>query len=230
MATRWLDISDMLEGRGKRLGLPDDSADMVLAAWNVLQNIVDTYDIPSYMVNNDSMFQTLPGRTSYPLPEDFGRLLGTSDQQYLNVGGTGDSGLYLAGGSTKAFSIAFREAIAFRSQSTLQQGKPSHFTLSGRQIVLDPPPDTNGGANYLAQGVYMAAVQRPDLDLQDEIILDEPTALVAGTLYQIASDRGLPQAAALKDEYASLLSAVVNNAARKKLKMFYPRWPARWTR
>jgi hypothetical protein len=76
----------------------------------------------------------------------------------------------------------------------------------------------------------MAAVQRPDLNLQDEIILDEPTALVAGTLYQIAADRGLPQAATLKDEFASLLSAVVNNAARKKLRYFYPRWPSRWTR
>jgi hypothetical protein len=230
MTTRWIDLADMLEGRAKRLGLPDDTADLLLAAWNVLQNMTDTYDLPSYMIQNDAIFQTLPGQTTYPLPEDFGRLLGTSDQQYINTGGTGDSGLYLAGGSSSAFSIVFREAIAFRSQSRLQQGKPSHFTLSGRRIVLDPPPDTNGGAHYLCQGVYMAAVQRPDLNLQDEIVLDEPTAIVAGTLYQMAADRGLPQAATLKDEYTALLSAVVNNAARKKLKYFYPRWPARWTR
>ena len=231
MTTRWSDIADMLEGRAKRLGIPDDVADMLLAAHNVLQNIVDTYDLPSYLVNNDAMFQTLPGHTTYPLPEDFGRLLGTTDQLYTGASGsTGQSGLFLVGGSDKPFPLHFVEAIAFRNQATREPNKPQHFTLSGRQLVLDPPPDTNGGENYIGQGVYMACVTRPDLDLEGEILLPEPTAIIAGTLYQIASDRGLPQAAALEKEHTALLSAVANNAARAKLKLHYQRWPTRWTR
>ena len=231
MTMRWVDLADMLEGRAKRLGIPDDAADLLLAAWNVLSNMTDTYDLPSFMVQNDAMFQTLPGHTSYPLPEDFGRLLGTTDQLYLGASGeTGQSGIFLVGGTDKPFPLPFREAIAFRNQATLEWNKPQHFTLAGRRIVLDPPPDANKGANYIAQGVYMASVLRPDLDLEGEILLNEPTALVAATLYQVASDRGLPQAAALEKEHTAMLSAVVNNAARQKLKLHYPRYPTRFTR
>jgi hypothetical protein len=231
MTTRWFDVADMMEGRAKRLGIPDDTGDLLLAAWNVLQNMVDAYDLPSYMLNNDAMFQTLPGHTTYPLPDDFGRFLGTTDQLYLGASGsTGQSGLFLAGGTEKPFALPFREAIAFRNQATLELGKPQQFTLSGRMIVLDPPPDTNGGANYIGQGVYMACVQRPDLGLEGDILLNEPTALVAATLYQIASDRGLPQAAALEKEHTAMLSALVNNAARAKVKLYQQRWPVRWTR
>ena len=230
MTMRWTDVADLLESRAKRLGIVDDVADLILSAWNVLQNFVDVYDLPSYIVTNESLFQTLPGHTSYPLPEDFGRLLSTKDQQYVGTGSTGDSGIYLAGGSVSAFPLNFVEAIAFRRQSTREPNKPQHFTISGRQLVLDPPPDSNGGANYLGQGTYMACVVRPDLDLQNEILLPETTAIVASVLYQIASDRGLPQAAALEKEHTALLSAVVNNAARTRQKYHYPRWPTRFTR
>lgn len=230
MTMRWSDLADMLESRAKRIGLPDDVSDLILSAWNVLSNFVDVYDLPSYIVTNESLFQTLPGHTTYPLPEDFGRLLSTKDQQYLNVGGTGDSGIYLSGGSVSPFPLNYVEPIAFRRQSTLEANKPQHFTISGRQLVLDPPPDTNGGNNYLGQGTYMACVVRPDLDLQGEILLPEASSIVASVLYQIASDRGLPQAASLEKEHTALLSAVVNNAARARLRYFYPRWPQRFTR
>jgi hypothetical protein len=231
MTTRWTDLADMLEGRAKRLGIPDDIGDLLLAAWNVLQNMVDTYDLPSFLVNNDAMFQTLPGHTTYPLPEDFGRLLATTDQLYLGASGeTGQSGIFLARGTDRPFSLSFMEAIAFRNQATREWNKPQHFTLSGRMLVLDPPPDAIGGTNYIGQGVYMASVPRPDLDLQGEILLNEPTAIVSATLYQVASDRGLPQAQALEKEHTAMLSAVVNNAARMKLKLHTQRWPVRWTR
>ena len=59
------------------------------------------------------------------------------------------------------------------------------------------------------------------------MLLDEPQFLVVATLYQIAADRGIPQAGSLEKEHMRQLSALVNNAARAKQKFFTNRWPMR---
>jgi hypothetical protein len=230
MAFRWSDFADIIESRMRRIGLVDDIADAILVGWSVLQNLVDTYDLPAYYRFNEAMFQTLPGATTYPLPEDFGRLLKTRDQMYLGTPGTGQSGLFLAGGTLTPFPLNFDEPIAFRNGARAQHGKPSHFTLAGRQLVLDPPPDDNKGDHYLGQGVYMARVERPDLSLEGDIYLDEPSVLVTATLYQMAADRAMPQMQTLLVEQKALMGALVNNAARARQRYFYQRWPVRWTR
>jgi hypothetical protein len=230
MSFRWSDFADQIESRMKRLGLPDDVADGILTGWAVLQNFVDTYDLPAYYRFNDALFQTIPGGTTYPLPEDFGRLVKVRDQLYLGTPGTGQSGLFLSGGDVSPFPLYYEEPIAFRGGRRAQPGKPSRFTLSGRQLIMAPAPDDNGGADYLGEGVYMARVERPDLSLEGEILLDEPSVLVTATLYQMTADRGLPQSASLLIEQKSLMGALVNNAARARTKLYTQRWPVRWTR
>lgn len=230
MSFRWMDFADQIESRMRRLGVPDDVADALLVAHNVLQNFVDVYDLPGYHRFNDAMFQTLSGQTTYPLPEDFGRLLKVRDQLFLGTPGTGQSGFFLAGGDLAPFPLNYDEPIAFRNGVRSQRGKPHHFTMSGRQLILDPPPDDNKGDNYLGQGVYVAKVERPDLGLEGEIYLEEPSVLISATLYQMASDRGLPQVQTLLAEHTSLMSAMANNAARARTKMYTMRWPVRWTR
>jgi hypothetical protein len=230
MAFRWSDFADLVEARMRRLGLADDIADAILVGWSVLQNFVDTYDLPAYYRFNDAIFRTRTDETTYPVPEDFGRLLMVRDQLFLGTPGTGQSGLFLAGGTLSPFPLHYDAPIAFRSGARAQRGKPHHFTLSGRQLILDPPPDDNQGDDYVGQGVYMARVERPDLSLEGEIYLDEPSVLVAATLYQLAADRGVPQVQTLLVEQKALLGALVNNAARARMKLFTQRWPARWTR
>ena len=230
MAFRWSDFADQAEGRMRRLGMPDDVADAILVGWSVLQNFVDTYDLPAYYRFNDAIFSTTPGGSTYPLPEDFGRLVKVRDQLFLGSPGSGQSGLFLSGGTVAPFPLSYAEPIAFRGGRREQWGKPSSFTLSGRQLVLAPVPDDNAGANYLGEGVYMARVERPDLSLEGEILLEEPSVLVTATLYQMASDRGLPQSASLLIEQKALLGALVNNAARNRTKFYTQRWPTRWTR
>ena len=171
---------------------------------------------------------TQPGARSCPLPDDFGRLLHTRDEVTPGLPGPGSSGLFVRGSTTdRPLPLQYRETLAFRQLRTLTHSRPQYFTFAQeggqRTLVLDPPPDTNAGTNYTGEGVYIARVERPDLE--DQVLLDEPTVIVAGVLAQIAGDRGLTQAQSLTAEYRMLLSAMVNNQARQRTKMYSQRWP-----
>jgi hypothetical protein len=222
MAFTWADVCDLLEGRSKRMGIADDIADLLMAAYGILQEIVDTYDLSAYTVFSESIFVTVADERTYALPDDFGRLLHSHDEVAPNVPGKGESGLLLDDGTGGTPSdLIYEEPIIFRRSRSLTSGPPARFTLSQRTLVLDPAPD----AVYTGLGVYIARVERPDLDA--DVLLDEPTILVARTLTQVAQDRGLPQAQMLKLESDRLMSALVNNQHRAKQKYYSSRWPIR---
>jgi hypothetical protein len=223
MSVTWSDIADQLESRARRLSVPDDIGDLVLSAYGCLQQLVETYDIAAYVVHNDAMFATRAGERRCMLPEDFGRLLHPRDELGPGVVGTGTSGLWLWDGTNRPFPLRYQEPVAFRSAQNAEERRPTTFTLSGRQLLLDPLPD----AVYTGQGVYVAQVARPDLDLQGEVLLDEPQFLVSATLYQIAADRGIPQAQSLEKEHLRQLSSMVNNAARLRQKFHTATWASR---
>ena len=222
MSFIWADVADLLEGRSRRLKLEDDIADLLMAAYGILQEIVDTYDLAAYTCFNESIFTTVADERTYALPDTFGRLLHAHDELAANVPGKGQSGLLLDdGGGGTPTDLLYEEPIIFRRERHLTSGTPATFTLSQRTLVLDPAPD----AVYTGLGVYIARVERPDLDA--DVLLDEPTVLVARTLAQVAGDRGLPQAQQLQLESDRLMSALVNNHHRAKQKFFSSRWPIR---
>lgn len=208
------------------MGIPDDIADLLLGAYGILQEIVDIYDLSGYTVFNEAIFTTVTDERTYALPDNFGRLLHSHDEIAPNVPGKGQSGLLLDDGTGGTPSdLVYEEPIIFRRGRSLTSGAPATFTLSQRTIILDPAPDSNSAANYTGLGVYIARVERPDLDA--DVLLDEPTILVARTLAQVAGDRGLPQAQMLKAESDRLMSALVNAQARLRQKYFSSRWPIR---
>lgn len=228
MAFSWADFADIVEGRARRIGLPDDVGDLLMTAYGCLQQLVDIYDLAAYTVHNDAMWRSEAGQHAYRLPDDFGRLLHIHQQARVSFGGTGASGVFVAGGTlTTPRPLRYCEPMPFFQGRSTTNGTPFQFTLSQRQILLDPPPDTNAGSHYTGRGVYIARVTRPDMDLGDPILLDEPSALVAMTLAQLAGDRGLPQAGSLGQEYQRLLSALVTNQHRLRQQFYQQRAPGR---
>lgn len=232
MSFTWADAADVLESRSRRLGLDDDIAALLLAAWSVLSQIVETYDLPAYTIHNDAMFTTQEQVREYPLPENFGRLMHVRKELGQGIGGTGMSGIFLnVPPDGRPRPLRYAEPVDFRMQRRTTPGIPYCFTLAGRLLLLDPAPDaqTETGS-YGGEGVYIAKVERPDLDLQEYILLDEPQTLVTCTLYQVTADKGLPQAQLLQTEWKMAMSALANNAARLHQQFFSMRWPTRLLR
>jgi hypothetical protein len=228
MPFTWGDFADIIGVRLRRMGAEDDVLDMLMAGYILLQGIVDTYDLSAYIVQHDALFLTMAGHREYPLPDDFGRLMHVQEEVRSGLPGTGVGGFFVRCSPTDTpRPLRYREALHFRQQAILTASQPQWFTLGRhggqRALILDPPPDENNGVPYVGEGVYIARVERPDLD--DEILLDEPTVLVEGVLAQLAVDKGLPQAPALQAGYQRLMSALVNNAHRKSQQFYTNRWP-----
>jgi len=228
VAFTWGDFHDIVGARLRDMGVENDVLDMLMRGYVLLQQLVDTYDLAAYTVQNDAMFLTMAGHREYPLPEDFGRLLHVHDEVRSGLSGAGESGVFLRWGPAGSLTaLRYRDPILFRQQASTQASVPQTFTLGQhggmRALLLDPSPDNKDGIPYLGEGVYIARVERPDLD--DPILLDEPTLLVAGVLAQLAMDRGLPQAQMLQADYQRYLSALVNNAHRVKQQFSTARWP-----
>ena len=232
MAFTWGDFHDIVGMRLRRMGAEDDVLDLLMAGYVLLQEVVDAYDLTAYTVQTDALFLTETGHRDYPLPDDFGRLPHVQDEVRPNRAGTGIGGVFLRRSVTEAaVPLQYEDPLTFRHRSTLTPSTPQYFTLGQhagqRALFLDPPPDANSGVPYVGDGVYIARVQRPDLE--DAILLDEPTMLVEGVLAQLALDKGLPQAQGLQATYQRQLSALVNNEARKAQQFHTARWPVNRT-
>lgn len=208
---RWGELLDILELRARHLNLGVDAIELELALYNQLMATTDLYLLSAFMVRSDALFRTSTGVERYPMPEDFGRLL--PQQAPFR------SGIKLFDG-TSEHELTYKEPIDFFELDRSTTGRPGYFTLMDRAWWLNPPPDANGGTPYIGRGLYVRRIDRIELD--DDVPLGQPSVLITSALWQIAADKGLPQAASLAQERLQALSALVNDEARRQQQFWRP--------
>ena len=210
---KYQDLLDMLVPRVERLGLIDsatgraDAAEIELYLYQSLLDILDSFDFEAYTIIDDNIALTQAGTRTYVLPHRFGRLI------YPRV--MGKRGIFLQDVTdAEAFELEFVDPNTFMKRPSLANRRPTHFTISQRTLYLYPTPDAAaGGSAYTVIGAYIERVERPDLD--DDVILPNPAALIHNTLYLIASDAGkLTQVIATQrqESLQNLLASQTRNA------------------
>ena len=197
MPLHFSDILDILMTRAERLGFvsgPEqkaDAAELEMYMFQALLDITESVDIPAYFKRDVAIAVTITGLSDYPLPDDFGRLILPRVQN--------KRGIYLYDTFRNA-DLEYVDPNVFARKSSLINARPEQFTIIGRRIWLYPTPDGNGTSDYTIRGLYVQIIDRPDLD--DEVPLGYPTALVDVTLFRLASDIGkqVPALAATRGE------------------------------
>ena len=185
MPLHFSDILDLLMTRAERLGLvsgPEkhaDAAELEMYLFQALLDITESVDIPAYLKRDNAIAVTTTGQPDYPLPDDFGRLILPRVQN--------KRGIYLYDTFRNA-DLEYLDPNVFARNSSLLNSRPTQFTVIERRIWLYPTPDGNGTSDYTIRGLYMQVINRPDLD--DEVPLGYPTALVDVALFRFASDMG----------------------------------------
>ncbi|SRR6266851_2191814 len=177
---KFSDLVDIMIQRAERLGLvePDskkaDAAEIELYLFQALLDITDGGDLPAYMIQNTSIATTTIGVAQYPLPADFGRLITPRVQN--------KRGIYLFD-TFEIDDLTYIEPNAFARQVSTTNAKPEQFTVTQRNLFVFPTPDKN---TYTIRGLYIQRVDRPELD--DEVLIMYPTALIDEGLFRLASD------------------------------------------
>lgn len=190
MALRYTDLLDILLQRAERLGLMEaeqlhaDAAELELYLFQALLDITESVDIPTYMVNNTTIATTVAAQASYPLPADYGRLIQPRVQNRR--------GIYLYD-TVRLIDLEYIDPNAYARQYQLIPGTPRQFTVTQRTLSLFPQPDSNNTNNYTVRGIYIQRVDRPELE--DEVLLSYPTALIDEALFRLASDMRKPMQA-----------------------------------
>ena len=178
--------------RANPLGLVDqetgqvDAAATELALTHAIMTLADGWDLDAYTVVNDNMFVTTAGERRYALPRDFGRFPTPKHRH--------DYQLYLYDNSDE-FGISYIDPVAFVATRDTSNGTPRTFTVSENHVLLDPPPNTNSGNNYIGRGIYIKRIT--SIERNDDILVSNPTVLLDGALAQLAILYGSPRAADL---------------------------------
>lgn len=185
MALTYADILDLLMSRSVRLGLIDkvtgnpDAAELELYMFQALLDIVELVDIPAFMHHNDHMMMTTAGLSDYAMPGDFGRLILPRVKNRR--------GIYIFD-SVQNTDLEYVDPNVFSRKVSLINKTPTLFTVMERRLWLYPTPDANGVSNYTIRGVYIRAIDRPELE--DDVVFGFPTVLVDMALSRLASDIG----------------------------------------
>lgn len=185
---KYRDLFNMLIPRVERIGLIDtstgraDVAELELYLYQSLLDIIDTFDFECYTIIDDNIAVTQSGTRAYALPKRFGRLI------YPRV--MGKRGIFIQDVTdAETFELEFVDPNTFLKHPSLANRRPSIFTISERTLYLYPTPDAAaGGASYTVIGTYIDRIDRPELD--DDVILPNPAALVHNAIFLIASDTG----------------------------------------
>ena len=179
----WGELLDILELQSRRAGLGADAVELSLLAYEQLQSLVDLYDLPGYTIIDDGLFVTSTGHASYPLPENFGRLIHPTKE--------GEYRIFLDDGSGGVpAEMTYVPPELYMTKDRTETGTPGSFTIANGQWWLYSVPDDNDGANYTGKGLYIAHVDR--LDDDTEILLDTPHTLIRKTLVAAAGHRATP--------------------------------------
>ena len=212
MALTYSDIVDVLLSRAERLGLASeesqqvDAIELEMYLFNALLSLVELNDLDVYTVRNTNIAKTQSGVDNYELPADYGRLIlpRSMNHRGMQVDDTVD-----------LHNLEYLDPSQFNAKRADRNGVPTQFTVLRRHIHIYPPPDTNSGNNYTLRGVYIERVGRPDLE--DEVLLEYPTALIEETLFKLASDAGrLTQTLATtrNEAMAKLMGGPLGNPTR----------------
>ena len=160
MSILYSDLLDIMLPRMERLGLlapgeqKADATEAELYLFNALLEILEVSDIPAYLTYNDHMVETSVGDASYPLPDDFGRLILPRVRN--------KRGLYL-------FDQARTTDLEYLDPNTFHRQTPAHtrntyevyrhraHTLALSRATRQCPPQ------FHCQGTYVMQAVRPDL-------------------------------------------------------------------
>jgi len=181
MAITYADLVDLMLSRAERLGLTApgetkaDAAEMELYLFYALLEIVERADIPAYVEYNDMLALTQAGKRDYLLPDTYGRLIVPRAQN--------KRGVYLFD-TVRNVDLEYVEPNSFHRETSLAPGMPERFTVTQRTLWLFPTPS----AEFTLRATYVVRATRPELD--DDVILNYPTALVDVALHRLASDAG----------------------------------------
>lgn len=185
MALKYSDVLDVLMTRALRLGLIDktsgnpDAAELELYMFQGLLDIVELVDMPAFMHHDENMMVTASGLADYAMPDDFGRLI------YPRV--QNRRGIYIYD-TFQNVDLEYVDPNVFSRKISLINKKPTTFTVMERRLWLYPTPDANGTSNYTVRGIYIIAVEKPDLD--DAVLFGFPTVLIDIALSRLAADIG----------------------------------------
>jgi hypothetical protein len=177
---RYADLLDIMMQRATRLGLVSDAtkkadaAELELYLFQALLDITEASDLPAYTVQNTSIVTTAVGIAQYPMPDDYGRLIMPRVQN--------KRGIYVYD-TFEIVDLTYIDPNAFARQLSTTPSRPEQFTITQRTLSLFPTPDTTA---YTIRGVYIQHVDRPDLD--DDVLIMYPTALIDEALFRLASD------------------------------------------
>jgi hypothetical protein len=180
VSLHYSDLLDILMQRAERLGLVDadskkaDAAELEIYLFDALLHITEGGDLPAYVIQNTSIASTTTGIAQYPMPADYGRLLTARVQN--------KRGVYLFD-SFEIVDLTYVDPNSFARQISMTNAKPEQFTITQRVLYLYPTPDKDG---YTVRGTYIQRVDRPELD--DEVPIMYPTALINEALFRLASD------------------------------------------
>src|SRR3990167_8364170 len=185
MPLHFSDVLDLLETRAERFGLVSrteqkaDTAELEIYMFQALLDITESVDIPAYLKRDQAIAITTAGQPDYPLPADFGRLILPRVQNRR--------GIYLYD-TIRNVDLEYVDPNVFTRRSSFRNERPTQFTIIERRLWLYPTPDGNGTSDYTVRGLYMHVIDRPELD--HEVPLSYPTALVDVALFRLASDAG----------------------------------------
>lgn len=185
MPLLYRDVLDILIQRALTLGLVDaesrqpDAGQLELYLFNALLAISESLDLNDFLVRDEHIAQTQPGKDTYALPEAYGRLIALRSQNRR--------GIFL-NDTAKDYDLEYIDPNNFVRQANLVPARPVRFTVTRRQLLLSPPPDANGTNGYRIRGLYIERVARPGLD--EPVPLSYPTAIIEEALYTLAGDMG----------------------------------------
>lgn len=180
---QYSDMLDILQTRSENMGIlaedgMSDAIELEHYIYQALLDLTEMADLREYMARDTNITVTSAGTPDYAMPDDYGRLI---RPRVMNR-----RGIYLYD-TFRNEDLEYVEPNVFNRKTALVNARPGQFTVQGRSLWLYPTPDDNSTNNYTIRGSYIRRVARPGLD--EDVLLEYPTALIDTALYRVASDR-----------------------------------------
>lgn len=214
---RFGDVLNIIEARARVLRLDIDSAILELGMYYQLQKLCDAYDLDAFTEDNPIMAVTTEGIETYALPDNYGRMLHPFSANSRSV----VSGFRLYVSASNIQDLTYERPQDFMRLDRVTESTPNTITIIGRQLYLNPVPNSNSSSNYQVQGTYIKRFDQPDLD--DDVTIEEPSFLVSATLLQMAQDNPdlrIANIETLMKEHRDSLSVIVNGQARRRQALY----------
>jgi hypothetical protein len=210
-----------VEPRCRMMGLPHDALHLLSLSYQILQEMADRFDYDAFTVHSSAICITTAGVEHYPLPDTFGRPLHPTNDTKRQ------SPIFLWNGTAK-LSLTYVAPVDFPHDLTTTQGTPAKYTIEGRELWLNPPPDDNSDDDYIVRGTFIKAIAYPEMD--EVIPLDQPTALIDAVLAEAALDAGVAQAAVFMQKKIMSMQVLAGSQAKYRTGFSQARGERSWRR